>query len=109
MATRNLYVKLSKIFQGKEILLKNSLFVIWLGGLLLIILLSKLTGNPQLIVGVGGRIWFSTCILIGVIYMAVASFNPDRDPVDKSPKESWAVIVLNSAIIMAVYVWFMND
>ena len=109
MATRNLYLKLSKAFQGKETLLKKSLFITWLGGFILIVILSQVTGNPQLVVGIGVRVWFSICILLGVIYMAVANFNPDRDAIDKSPKESWAVIVLNAAVIMAVYIWFMRD
>jgi len=109
MPTRNIYVKLSKSLQGKETFLKRLLFSIWLGGFILLVLVAKLFGNPALIVSIGGRIWFSVCVLLGVSYMAVSIFNPDRDPVDKSSRESWAVIVLNLAVLIAVYVWFMGD
>lgn len=107
MATRNLYAKISKTFQGKENLLQKLLVTIWLGGFVLIVFLSKLTDDAQFYVGIGGRIWFTLCMLLGVIYMATSGFNPDRDPVDRTLNESWAVIVLNSAILMAIYVWFM--
>ncbi len=108
MATRNIYVILSKSLQGKESILKKLLISIWLGGFILIIIFSKLIGNPELIVGVGGRLWFTACVVIGVLYMTVTGFNPGRDPADKLAKESWAVFILNIAIVMAVYVWFME-
>jgi len=109
MATRNIYVKLSKLLQGKEPIIKKLLISVWLGGFILILLLSRLTGNPEFIVGVGGRLWFTGCIVFGVLYLVVTGFNPERDPVDKSPNESWTVIILNLAIVMAIYVWFMED
>ncbi len=109
MATRNIYLKLSRAFQGKRVLLKLLLFTVWLGGFLLILLLSAVIGSAELIVNTGGKIWFSTCALLGVTFMAVDAFNPERDPIDKSPNESWLVIVLNCIVIMAIYVWFIGD
>ncbi len=108
MATGNIYVKLSKLLQGKESILKKLLISTWLGGFVLIIFLSKLTGNPEFIVGVGGRLWFTACVIIGVLYMVVTGFNPDRDPVNKSAKESWAVFILNIAIVITAFVWFIE-
>lgn len=109
MATRNIYVKLSKALQGKEPILKYLLISIWLGGFVIIFLLTKLIENPELVVGIGLRLWFTACIVIGVLYMVVTNFNPERDSVDRTPKESWAVIILNIAIVMAIYIWFMED
>jgi len=108
MPTRNIYVKLSKSLQGKESALKKILVSIWLGGFILMVLLAKIIGNPEIVVGIGGRLWFSTCVVVGVCFMAVTTFNPERDPIDKKPIESWAVVILNIALIMAVYVWFME-
>ena len=109
MPTRNIYVKLSKSLQGKEDNLKKLLISVWLGGFILIVLLAKLLGNPEFVVGFGGRLWFSVCVLLGVAYMAVNEFNSERDPVDITSRESWTVIVLNVALALAIYVWFMED
>ena len=106
MATRNIYTKLAKLLHGKERFLKISLTIVWLGGFILIAILSQIKLTSGFVVDAVARFWFPSCIFMGVILMAVTYFNPDRDPVDISVSESWTVFMLNVAIIMAVWVWF---
>ncbi len=106
MATRNIYIKLSTLLRGKEGSLKILLITIWLGGFVLIAILSQIKSTSGSIVDTVARFWFPACVFIGVILMAVTNFNPDRDSNDPSINESWTVFMLNIAIIGAIWVWF---
>ena len=108
MLTRNGYVKLARLFSPHRDLLKVGGVVFCLVGFICIAVVAKSTGRPDIVVLWGGRFWFSVCVILGVIYAAVESFNPERDMADHSSKEDWAVIVLNIGLLMAIAAWFME-
>ena len=108
MATRNIYVRISRRFSGYQTQLKRATFGVMIGGFLLVLIASQLSGRPDLVVGYGGRLWFTTSSVLGVLWLASEWFNPVRDPLDKAPAESWAVVVLNGMLLIAVIAWFLE-
>ena len=105
MPTRNIYVKIAKHLQGKEGFIKKSLISIWLGGFILMAILSQIHSTSGVILDVVAKLVLTGCILLGVILFAIQTFNPERDPNDISPNESWIVFNLNIAIIFII--WFL--
>ena len=55
------------------------------------------------------RLWFTLCVLLGVIYLCTHWFNPARDPLDGSPEESWNVILINLSVLLTAWMWFWED
>ena len=98
---------MSRKFKDSEETLKFTLIGVAIGGFTLILVLSQLF-NPQLIVGIGGRIWFSLCAVLATIYTSVCWFNPDRDSNHRTFQESWCVFILNMWLVFAVLAWFME-
>ena len=107
MPTRNIYISVSKRFRESESTLKNTLIAVGVGGFVLILILSRLF-DPQIIVGLGGKIWFSLTVIVAVIYMSVCWFNPERDKNDFTSKESMCVLMLNIWILAAIWFWFVE-
>ena len=106
--TRNFYVGVAQRLGERHRLLKISLFGFMIGGFVLLLVLNIATGRPDVVAGIGGRIWFSTSVVLGVLWLATGWFNPLRDPLDKSLHESWAAFVLNGMLLMAVAAWFLE-
>jgi uncharacterized membrane protein HdeD (DUF308 family) len=107
MATRNFYVTISRIFGPYQRSLKYALIAVWLGGFALLGVISQLDNKTAFVVL--GKLWFSTCAVLGVAYGCTHWFNPRRDPLHSSPGESWAVAVVNLTLVFAVWVWFWED
>jgi hypothetical protein len=107
MPTRNFYISVSKRFRDSESLLKNTLIAVGAGGFLLVLILSRLF-DPQVIVGLGGKIWFSLTVIVAVIYLSVSWFNPDRDRKEITVKESMSAFMLNLWILSGIWFWFIE-
>jgi len=107
MPTRNFYISVSKRFRNSESTLKNTLIAVGAGGFILVLILSRLF-DPQVIVGFGGKIWFSLTVIVAVIYTSVCWFNPDRDKNDISSKESMWALMLNAWLLAAIWFWFVE-
>ena len=99
---------MSKGLNQSQNVLKYLGLAVWIGGFLLVGILAKVTGKPEAIIGVGGRVWFSACAVLSVLYLATQWFNPQRDLADRSSNESWLVLLLNGMLVMACFVWFME-
>jgi len=106
--TRNFYVGIAQRLGERHGLLKTFLFSFMIGGFALLLVLNIVTKRPDIVVGFGGRIWFSASVVIGVLWLATEWFNPVRDPHDKSLDESWAALVLNGMLLMAVAAWLIE-
>lgn len=104
MPTRNIYLKISRILQPYQSYLGKILFWFWLGGFFIIFLISKQLENESFL-NYSSKIWFTTCAILGLAYGITHWFNPERDPIDKSLLESWNVIFINVAIVVAFWVW----
>ena len=109
MPTRKFYIYISKRLQGSVKIVEYAGLTIFFGWFILMAAF-KISGKEisEETFNIGGRLWFSSCVLISVILMAVSWFNPDRDLADRSPRESWHVVLLNLMLMMAIYTWFMN-
>jgi hypothetical protein len=107
MPTCNFYISVSKRFRDSESFLKNTLIAVGAGGFLLVLILSRLF-DPQIIVGLGGKIWFSLTVIVAVIYLSVSWFNPDRDRKEITAKESMSAFMLNLWILSAIWLWFVK-
>ena len=108
MVTRNTYVAVSRKLQPHQSSLARLLAAVAFGGFILLAFGSQLSSRPEIVVGYGGRIWFSITCMLGVLFLATHWFNPVRDPVDGSLVESSATIFLNVALAMAIAPWFME-
>jgi len=107
MPTRNFYISVSRRFRESESILKNTLIAIGAGGFILVLILSRFF-DPQVIVGLGGKIWFSLTVIVAVVYMSVCWFNPDRDRNEIAAKESMGAFMLNLWILSAIWFWFVE-
>lgn len=108
MPTRNFYVGLSKRFGPHQRLLRHVLLGTWLGGFAVLAVIA-LTLNSESALVVLGKVWFTLCVFVGIAYASTHWFNPDRDPMDSSPTESWTAIVINIACVLTVWVWFWRE
>ena len=108
MPTRNFYVAVSKKLGPHQIRLKWVLAAIWLGGFALLGVIAALLQAPAAFVLLG-KLWFTLCMVLGIAYLCTHMFNPQRDPLDRSPTESWTVIVFNIAVLLTAWVWFWRD
>lgn len=106
--TRNFYVGVAQRLGERHGLLKTSLFSFMIGGFAVLLVLNIVTERPDIVVGIGGRIWFSISAVLGVLWLATEWFNPVRDPLDRPLHESWAAFVLNGMLLMAVVAWIME-
>ena len=107
MPTRNFYVSVSNKLQDHEITLRNLLVIETIGGFLFLVVLSKIF-DSQIIIGIGGRIWFTLLIIIAALYKSVGWFNPNREKNDFTAKESMCVLMLNAWLLAVIWVWFME-
>lgn len=104
MPTRNFYLKVCRKFAPYQRLLKITLATIWLGGFTLYSILARVLDAPVTVMIIG-KIWFTLCVLLGVIYTCTHWFNPDRDHIDCSPVESWNVLVINVVLLVVIFTW----
>ena len=108
MPTRNFYVGVSKRFGPHQRLLKHVLLATWLGGFALLGVVA-LALKAEFTFVVLGKLWFTLCVLIGIVYASTHWFNPERDPMDSSPTESWTATVINLTCALTVWVWFWQE
>jgi hypothetical protein len=99
--TRNVYVKIAGLLRWHEGLINCLLVISLVGGFLALWFLVPLEHFNFV-----GNVWFTLCGVLGILRMAVGSFNPDRDLNDKTPQETWLVIVLNLMFLVAISPWF---
>ena len=64
--------------------------------------------NPATVVGIGGRVWFTSCCILAAIVLSAHWVNPDRDPDAQDPKESNMIVFLNILVLFAVIPWFWS-
>ena len=108
MPTRNFYRTVSRTFVLYQQTIKIVLFSVWLGGFALVGIAATILGMAALS-GVLMRLWFTLCVLLGVIYLCTHWFNPARDALDGSPEESWNVILINLSVLLTAWMWFWQD
>jgi hypothetical protein len=108
MPTRGFYRTVSRTFVPYQGTLKIVLFSVWLGGFALVGVVATVLKMPALS-GVLGRLWFTLCVLLGIIYLCTHWFNPTRDPLDASLEESWSVIFINLSVLLTAWMWFWED
>ncbi len=108
MPTRNFYVSVSNRLRDHETRLKNLLVIEAIGGFILVVVLSRIF-DPKMVVGVGGKIWFSLTIIIAILYTSVLWFNPNRDKNDFTAKESMCVLMLNAWLLSILWAWFFVE
>jgi len=108
MPTRNFYVRVSRTFGQHQRLLKHALIAVWLGGFAILGTLAVVVKAKSAFV-VLGKVWFTSCVLLGILYGCTHWFNPERDPLDSSAAESWTVIVINVTVMLTVWMWFWKD
>jgi len=99
--TRNVYVKVAGFLRWHQVFLGRLLFLVIFGGFLALWFLPSQKSFDFL-----GNVWFTACGVLGALWMATAYFNPDRDPNNKTWKESWVVVVINLMLLVAVSPWF---
>lgn len=107
MATRNFYVKVAQRFEGRTDMLRMVFLLVAIGGF------AMLLGNALLldarpVFEIGGRLWFTSTVVVGVAYEASSYFNPARDIKDVSLSESWFVFVLNCQLLIGLIPWFIS-
>lgn len=78
------------------------------GGFVLLLVLSKFF-DPAIVVGFGGKTWFSLTILIAILYLSVSWFNPDRDENDTTIKQSGCVLILDVWLLMILWTWLFME
>ena len=108
MPTRNFYVAVSRRLGPYQRSLKYTLLVTWLGGFAVLGVIAVVLKAPVAF-ALLGKLWFTLCMLLGIAYLCVHMFSPERDPLDTSPAESWAAIVFNVAVLLTAWVWFWKD
>ena len=106
--TRNFYVGVARRFGERQGLLKSAAFGFVIGGFAVLLLLNFITRRPDIIVGLGGRIWFSVSAALGVLWLSSEWFNPERDPMDRTMGESWMVFILNCMLVAGLAAWFLE-
>jgi hypothetical protein len=108
MATRRIYIALSRRFGEHHDLLRHLLFGVMVGGFVMLAIASQVLPRPGLLVSIGARLWFSATCALGVLWLATAWFNPQRDYRAGSLQESGAAFLLNAMLIAAIAGWFME-
>ncbi len=107
--TRNIYVNLSRKIGNHHGAILLALKLIFFGGFLSLSIASQVFANSKSILSIGGRLWFSTSAIFSALYMVTQWFNPERDKLYISSKESFLVMVINFIVFIAIYTWFMED
>jgi hypothetical protein len=108
VATRNFYARVSRRGQPYLHVIDRLLLVVGLGGFVVLVVLSQVS-DSKLIVGLGGRIWWSCCCILAALDCCVHWVNPDRELVARNPKESMMIVVLNGLVLFAVVPWFWTE
>jgi hypothetical protein len=88
--------------------LKHALIAVWLGGFAILGIVGVVL-NAKAAFVVLGKLWFTSCMLLGIAYGCTHWFNPDRDPLHSSAAESWTVIVINTTVMLTAWMWFWED
>lgn len=108
MPTRNFYAGVSRTFGPHQRSLKFALLAVWLGGFALLAAVALLLKAESALL-VLGKLWFTSCVLLGIVYGCTHWFSPERDPLDSSPTESWSAIVINLGVLLTAWVWIWVD
>ena len=108
MATRRFYIALSRRLGEHYARLRRVLFGVMVGGFALLAIVSQVVPSPGRIVGIGGRLWFSGTLALGVMWLATTWFYPQRDYRSGSLEVSGAAFLLNAMLVAAAAAWFME-
>jgi hypothetical protein len=105
--TRKIYIKLAREVAAHDRAILQCLMAVGLGGFLMLLIASQMLENGHAILNFPSKLWFSISAVLGALYMITQWFNPERDMVDISSKESFLVMLINFILFIAVYAWFM--
>lgn len=108
--TRRFYLAIAKRYYSRSNTILRLLALFAIGGFALILAATVLLGFPGPITPlvVLGKLWFSGCILLAVIYMAAEMFPPPQEKRSFSARQDWGVVVLNFMLLAGVLAWFME-
>ena len=81
---------------------------VWLGGFAILGVVGVLLEAKSVFVGLG-KVWFTSCVLLGVLYGCTHWFNRQGDPLNNSAAESWTAIVINVTVLLTVWMWFWKE
>lgn len=98
--TRNLYVKIANKLYWHQLLIGRFLIIVFVGGFFSLLLVQESHFDFF------GKLWFSICGFLNVLWMTVNNFNPNRDLSDRSVRESFFVILNNFGLLVSIWPWF---
>lgn len=103
--THRFYVGLARRFEHRKSQLRLLLLCVWLGGFFVAIGLAPLIDNPRLHLA-AMLVYFSLCVILGIVVSSVHWFNPDRDLADRTTSEGAKVLLLNFMLFLSMVPWF---